>query len=190
MGLHGAGPIMVEAGARSAADRFVILIGAVTEGEIVHRALARCQSAGRCEERVGHDLACLDIACHHGSPRARIEHRSFRHNQFDRTQAAIVHGNGIVDQRAHDIKCRCACYGFGRVEIIGQLSAGAGEIEDGRSLIPVDPDGYLHHRTVVHRIGECAVVQPVEQPPDAFLRIGENVVHIGGHHVRSLIARG
>src|SRR3546814_4512168 len=54
----------VEAGtrARAAGDRLIILAGVIAEGEIVHRALRGGHRAEGGEQRVGDDLARLDIA--------------------------------------------------------------------------------------------------------------------------------
>ena len=63
----------VEAGARrrAGADRLVILMGRVAEGEVVHRALRGAERAERAEQRVGHRLRHLDIARDHGRGIAR-----------------------------------------------------------------------------------------------------------------------
>ena len=70
---------MVGPRTRAAADRLVILVIRIAEGEIVHRALRGREATGRGEERVGHDLARLDIARDDRRAGARIEHRAFGH---------------------------------------------------------------------------------------------------------------
>src|SRR3546814_5255858 len=44
-------------------------------------------------------------------------------------------------------------------------------------------------RSIVHFIGEAALVEPVEEAPDAFLGIGEDMVHIGRDHLGALFLR-
>ena len=52
VGVHGVGAVEARAGRRAGADRLVILIGRVAEGEVVHRALRGGQRAERAEQAV------------------------------------------------------------------------------------------------------------------------------------------
>ena len=45
-------------------------------------------------------------------------------------------------------------------------------------------------RSIVHRIGELAILEAVEQPPNGFLGIGQHVTHVSGDHIGSVIPRG
>src|SRR5581483_8004108 len=56
-----AGAVVEHARRRARADRLVILVTRVAEGEVVHRALRRGERAERTEEAVGDVLAGLDI---------------------------------------------------------------------------------------------------------------------------------
>ncbi|MNC28716.1 hypothetical protein D3C75_769370 [compost metagenome] len=90
MGLDGGGPVETRPCAGPTGDGFIILTRLVAEGEIVHRSLAGGQDAQRAVKRIHHGLAGLDIARHHGGGIARVQHRAFRHDQFDRFQATFV----------------------------------------------------------------------------------------------------
>ena len=129
MRLHRARSVMIRSRARAARDRLVILVALVAEREIVHRPLARRKAARRSEQRVGDDLAGLDIPGDDRGGISRIEHRAIGHHQLDRPQAAVIHRDRIVDQRANDVERSRAHDRKRRVEIVRLLVARAGEIE-------------------------------------------------------------
>ena len=90
MRVDGAGSVEIGAGTSTAANGLVVLVGIVAEGEIIHRALRGCHLAHRAEERVGDDLAGLDIAGHHGRGPFRRQHGVRGNKKFDRLEAAII----------------------------------------------------------------------------------------------------
>ena len=183
------GPVMAGARARAAGDGLIILIVAAAEREVVHRPLRRRQPAGRREQGVGDNLAGLDVTRNHGCRVSGVEHGPIRHDQPNRPQAPVVHGDRVVDQGPHDIERGRSDDRSRRIEIVGQLAAGPGEIERRRPRRLVDADRDADGRSIVHRIIERAVVQSVDQPPHRFLGVGEDVAHVGGDDVGADVAR-
>ena len=73
--MHGRRAVEALARRRARADRLVILVIDVAEGEVVHRALRGAELAERGEKHVRDGLARLDIA---GDHRRRIVGRQHR----------------------------------------------------------------------------------------------------------------
>ena len=108
---------------------------------------------------------------------------------LQRAQAPFVHRHGIVDQRAHDIQHRRAHHRQRRIEIVGQLRRGAGEVDSGFAGVPVDRDGDMDFRAVVHRCHEAAIAEPAEQRAHGILGLLLDMAHIGIDRRPPLFAR-
>ena len=134
-----AGAVGEDTGRRARADRLVVLIAVVAEGEVVHRALRRSERSQRPEQAVGDGLRGLDIARHHRRRIARREHRAFGNDDVDRPQAAGVHGDVALDHDAEAVEHGGAGHRLGRVEVGRLLGRRAGEVD--RRLAPVAVDG-------------------------------------------------
>jgi hypothetical protein len=180
----------VEIGARACAarDRLIILIARIAEGEIVHRALARRERAAGGEQGVGDHLAGLDVAGDDRGGESGIQHRAFGHSKVDRPKATVVHRDRIVDEGAEDVERGGATDRIRRVEIVRLLIAGSGEIDDRRAGHGIDGDGDRYAGAIVHLVGEGAVLQPADQPPDGLLGIGHDVAHVGVDRLAAIFA--
>src|SRR4029078_9959081 len=149
MRLHRGRAIEAVAGRRARADRLVILISRVAEGEIVHRALRRAEHAERAIETIDDGLAGLDIAGGNRSGVTRLQHRALRHDDLDGTEAAGVERNLLIHQRAEYIKHASARDRLGGIEGVGDLRAGAGEIDGRFARLLIDLDGDLDDAALV-----------------------------------------
>ena len=125
--------LSVEAVARAgaAADRFVILMACIAEGEIVHRALRGRQHAQRAEQRIHDGLARLDIAAGDSGRRTRAQQRTVGHDDVERPQTPGIHRDVAVDEAAENIEHGGFGDGARRIEIVRLLRARAGEIDHG-----------------------------------------------------------
>ena len=187
VGLHRIGPVEPasvgdRSGTRTTRDSLVILVTRIAEGQVVHHPLRSGKRAQRAEDRVGHDLAGLDISGDDGGWGLRVQHRPVGHDQPDRRKAAFVHRDIAVDHRADGVEHRCLDDGNGRVEIPRVLSAGAGQVEQSFLGIAVDRDGKPDDGPVVHLVGKAAVVQPVQQGAHRFLGLCHDVAHVRIDH--------
>ena len=135
-----AGAVAEHAGRRARADRLVILVAVVAEGEVVHRALRRGERAERAEQAVGDVLRGLDIAGDHRRRIARRQHRAFGDDDVDRPEAAGVHRDVALDHDAEAVEHGGAGHRLGRVEVGRLLGAGAGEVDGRLALVAVDGD--------------------------------------------------
>ncbi len=113
--------------------------------------------AERAEQRVGDDLADLDVAGDDRRRIDRVEHRTRRDDQRDRAHAAVVQRDVVVDQAAEDVQHRGAHDAARRVEIARQLRARAGEVDRRGAVRAVDRHGDADRRAVVDVVGEAAV---------------------------------
>jgi hypothetical protein len=74
--------------AGAAADRFVVLMAVVAEGEVVHRALGGGHHAERAVEGIHHALRRFHVARDHRRRRARIEQAAGRDHDVQRAQSS------------------------------------------------------------------------------------------------------
>src|SRR6476620_4044769 len=74
MSLYRAGSVVIGPGPGTTRDRLVILVALVSEGEIVHRSLARRKPLRRCKQGVRDDLARFDISSDDRGRIFRVEH--------------------------------------------------------------------------------------------------------------------
>jgi hypothetical protein len=116
--VHARRAIKARPGGRAGADRLVILVGGVAEGEVVHRALGRRQRLGGAEHGVGDVLAGFHIAGHDGGRILRAQHGAFGDDEIDRLQATGIHRDRLFGQHAEHVKHRRAGHRFRRVEIV------------------------------------------------------------------------
>ena len=174
-------------GARAAADGFVILVGGVAEGQVVHRALGPGHEAERAEQRVGHVLAGLHIAGHHRGGVARVQHAALGHDEPQRLEAAAVQRNVGIHQAAEDIEQGRHGDRLRRVVIAFVLRAGAGEVDGRGARGAVDGDCHRDFRAVVHLVGEGAALQRIDHAAHALLGIILHMAHIGAHHIEAVL---
>ena len=127
--VDGAAAVVPGAGASSAADGLVILHLVIAEGEVVHRALRRGHHAERAVQGIGDDLRRLDVAGNDGRRRVGTQHAAFGNDEIDRLQAALVHRDVFIDQRAEDVQHRRATDGGGGVEVGVELGRRAAEVD-------------------------------------------------------------
>jgi hypothetical protein len=154
--------VEVRPGTGAAADRLVILIALVAEGEVVHGSLGGAHEAERAIERVGDDLRRLDVAGDDSRRIARAQHAAGGNDDLERLQAALVHGDVVVHQRAEDIEHGRLAHRRGRVEVAVLLRRGAREIDDGAAGLTIDVDAHLDDGTVVELVGEAAGLEHAE----------------------------
>ena len=121
VGVDGVCSVESRPGRRARADGFVILVFLVAEGQVVHRPLRGRHRAGGAEQAVRHRLTDLDIAGDDGGRIAWRQHRTFRHDDADRPQAAGIHRDVALHQQAEDVENGRPRDGRRRVEIIGTL---------------------------------------------------------------------
>ena len=179
VGVHGVGAGKAGTRRRAGADRLVILVARIAEIEIVHGALRRRHRAERTEQAIGHLLRGLDIAGDHRGGKFRRQQRFFRNDDADRAQAAGIHRNVVIDHDAENVEHRGAGHRLGRVEVVGLLRAGAGEIDGRFAALLVDADAHLDDGALVHLDRKRAVMQPVDDAAHAFRGIVLDVVHVG-----------
>ncbi len=185
MRVHRGRAVEVGPGAGAAADRLVVLVTGVAEGDVVHRALACRLHAEGAEQRVGDRLAGLDIAGHHGGRIFRRQHRAFRDDDLDRLQAAFVQRYAVVDQAAEDVQYGRTSDSGGRVVVRRPLIAGAGKIDNGRTILLIEGDFHFYFSAFVHRIGEFAVLHHVDDAADLLFRVVLYVPHVCMHDVEA-----
>ena len=135
-------------------------------------------------KRVAHGLRNLGIAGNHRRAGARVQHRAFRHDDFQRLQTALVQRDIRPHQRAENIQHHRPADRQRRVVIARVLRRGAGEIDHRLACRLIDAHLHPDLRPVVHRIAEFAVLQPPDHPAHAFLGIVLHVAHIGQHHLQ------
>jgi hypothetical protein len=172
----------------AAADRLVILVAVIAEGEIVHRALGGGHAARCPEQGIDDQLAGLHIARHDSGRRARIEQAAIRDDQLDRLQTALVQRNGVAHQAAEDVEHRRAGDRGGGVEIAVALGRGAGEIHGRRAVIAVDRDGDADLRAIVQTHRVHAVIQRIDHPAHGAFGIVLDMAHIGLHDVEPVVS--
>ena len=184
VGVDGVGALVVGSGAGAAADGFVVLVGAlVAEGEVVHGALAGRHDAERPDQRVGDGLRGFHVAGDHGGGILGRQEAVFRNDHVEGLEAAPVEGDIVVDHEAEDVEHGRHAHRRGRVEVVGLLGRGAGEI-DGRLAPPVvHLDGHAHLGAEIRLHDEAAVLEFVQDAAHAFLGVVLDVRHVGVHHV-------
>ena len=178
MRVHGAAAVPVRAGPGAAAERLVVLVAVVAEGEVVHRALARRGRAERAEQRGRHRLRGLHVAGRHGGGARGRQHASRRDDDVDGLQAAVVERDVRVDQRAEDVEHRRRRHRLGRVEVVAALRRGAGEVDGG----PAGARGRWPRHTTIR----AAVVELLAEAPRRVRRAGEPVEH-AAHGLRGVV---
>ena len=181
MGLHDRRAVKARPRAGAARDRLVVLVGLVAEGEVVHRALAGCHEAQRAVQRVGDAGRGLDVARHHRCRRVRVEHAARRHDDLQRLEATGVERDVVVHQRAEDIQHRGHGHRLGRVEVVGQLRAGAGEIDGGLAAAGIDRQVDDDLRAVVHGQREVAVLERRDDTPHRLFGVVLHMAHVAHH---------
>ena len=125
----------------AAAERLVVLVALVAEGEVVHRPLRGGDDAQGAEKRVGDRLRGLDVAGRDGRRRTRVEHRARRDDDVQRLEAAGVERDVGVDERAEDVEDGGRAHRGRRVEVVGALRRRAGEVDRRPRGRPVDANG-------------------------------------------------
>ncbi len=180
--LHDARAVEVRTGAGAARDRLVVLVRVVAEREVVHRPLRGRQHAERAVQRVGDRLRRLDVARDDRGRIARREHRPFGNHDPERLQAAGIHRDLVVDQRAEHVEHRGLAHGGRRVEVGRLLRARPGEVDRRRAPRLVDRDRHGDRRAAVHLVLEMAVGQHVEHAAHRLLGVVLHVLHVGANH--------
>ena len=193
--LHDAGAIeaarqrarRVEHPARPAAarDGLVILVARVAEGEVVHGRLAAGHHAQRAEQRVGDAGRRFHVTRDHRGGRVRVQHGARRDDDLQGLQATGVERNVVVHQRAEHIEHRRHADRRGRVEVVGLLGAGAGEVDGGAAAGRIDTDRDLDLRAVVQRQREGAILQARDDAAHRLLGVVLHMAHVGLHHVQA-----
>ncbi len=173
--------------AGAARDGLVILMLRVAEGEVVHGALARGLHAQCAEQRVGHAHADLHIARDHGGGRPRRQHRALGHDEMQGLEATGVERNVVVHQAAKHVQHRRHGNGLGRVEIVGLLRRGAGEVDLGFAPLSIDTDRHTNACAAIELQAERAVVQRADHPAHRGLGVVLHMLHIGAHHVQTIV---
>ena len=100
---------------------------------------------------------------------------------MQRAQTARIHRNIILHHHTKHIEHRRAGDGFGGVEIGRLLRRGAGEVNGGLALLPIDCDFHLDKGALIHLVRKCAVIQAFNQAGHTFSRIILHMAHIGLH---------
>ncbi len=98
--MHGGGAVETFSRRRAGADRLVILMARIAEGEIVHRALRGAERAQCAKQAINDILARLHVACDDGGRPARRKQGALRRNDFQRAKTARIHRDIRVDQHA------------------------------------------------------------------------------------------
>ena len=150
MGLDGIGAVEIGPRPGSAADGFVILIGFVAEGEIVHAALGGGQNPQSPVKGIGYELRSFHVAGDHGGGIAGVQHGTFGDDDVERFQAPPGERNVVVDQRPEDVKHRRLADGGRGVEVVRRLLRRAGEIDLGAPGFGLDGNLHLDPGAVVH----------------------------------------
>ena len=123
----------------------------------------------------------LDVAGDYRGWIARVEHRALGNDDVQRLEAAGVHRDLIVNQRAEDIQDRGLAHRRRGIEVRRLLWAGASEVNGRRTVRFVDRDGDDDVCAAVHLVLEVSVRQYVEHAPYGFLRIVLHVLHVRTH---------
>ena len=173
--------------AGAAADRFVVLMLVVAESEVVHRALGGGHRSQRAVQGVHHALRGFHVARHHRRWRAGIEQTTGGNHDVQWAQAAGIERNVVVHQGAKDVQHRRQTHRARRVEIVGLLRRGVGEVDASGASGMVQADGDPNHRAVVHLVGERAIAQPIQRPPHLFGGIVLDMAHVGVDRVRTKV---
>ena len=181
MRLDHAGAAKFRPRAGTARDGFVVLILPVAEGEIAHGAAARGHDAERAIQCVGHAHGSLDISRYDCRGRLGVQHARVRQNDPQRLQAARVQRNVIIDQGAKYIQNRGGGHGAGRVEIVVQLGARAGEVDASAAARNIDTHRDLNMRAIVERQRELAVFERCDDAAHGFFRVILHVLHVGAY---------
>ena len=175
-----AAAVVHAAGRRAGADRLVILVLFVAEGQVVHRALRIGERAHGAEHRVGDVLRGLDIA---GDDRRRIggpQHAAVGDDDVDRPQAAGIHRDVVLDHDAEGVEHGGARHRLGRVEIVLHHRRGAGEVDGRLALGAVDGDLHLDDLAGVGRVFVLGSVrQALQHAAHALGGVVLDVAHIG-----------
>src|ERR1700722_8740052 len=185
--LHHVGAVDPLAGARAAGHRLVVLVPVVAEGDIVHRPRPLRHHVERSVEGAGDRLAGLDVAGGDGGRVLGAEHRPGRDYHGQRLQAARVERYVLIDEGAEHVQHGRHRHPRRGVEVVGQLRAGAGEVDDGRPGARVN--GYFHpdHRPIVHLVGVLAVGQPGDDVSHRLGRVLLDVTHVGPDHIQAVL---
>src|SRR6185437_13709221 len=69
-----------------------------------------------------------------------------------------------------------------RIEVVGPLRTGAGEIDPRAPGRTVDRDPNTDHGAVIHLVGELTIVQNVEHAADRLRGMVLDVLHVGVDH--------
>ena len=195
VGLHhaGAGKALARAGA--AGHCLVVLVALVAKGEVVHGALAGRHDAQCTQQRIGDAGGGLHIARHHRRRRVGVEHGAGRDDDLQRLEAASVERNVVVHQRAKHIEHRRHADRGGRVEVVGLLGRGAGEINHRAALRRVHANGHANLGAIVQRQGELPVFQAGDDAAHRLFGVVLHMPHVGlhnsqpemGHHLVQLL---
>ena len=185
VGLHHGRSGIAVAGTAAPRDGLVVLVAGVAEGEVVHGGLAARHHAQGAEQCVGDAGGGFHIAGHHRSRRVRVEHAAGRDDHLQRLQAAGIERDVVIDQGAERIQHRRHADRGGRVEVVGLLRAGAGEVDGGPALRGIDPHSHPDLRAVVQRQGELAVLQAGDDAAHRFFGVVLHMAHVGLHHVQT-----
>src|SRR6185436_1713262 len=122
------GAVEIRPGAGAAGDGFVVLMHAVAEREIVHRALTGREHTERAVQAIRDDLRGLDVAGDDCSGILRLEHGSRGHDDLDRLETARVHRDLVVHERAEHVEHGGPRDWSRSVEVVRLLRTRAGEV--------------------------------------------------------------
>jgi hypothetical protein len=118
---------------------------------------------------------------------ARVEHAAFGHHDLDGFQAAGVERDLVVDQRAEDVEHRRHRDRARRVEVVGELRAGPGEVDLGAARLGIDAHLHADHRAVVERQRELAVAQCGDHTPHRLFGVVLHMGHVGRHRLAAVL---
>ena len=181
VGVHARRAVPARPGRRTGADRLVILILVVAEGEVVHGALRASHRAERTEEAVRDRLRHLDVTRDHRRRILRRQHRPLGDDDADGPEATRVHRDHVLHHHAEDVEHRRAGDRLGCIEIVRALRRGAGEIHRGLALFTIDRDLHADAAALIHLVVEAGVMQLRQHAGDAFGCVVLHVAHVGLH---------
>src|SRR6516225_680353 len=183
------GAVETGSGASPAANRFIILILAVSERQVVHCTLAGCQHAQRAIERIGYRLGGLNVAAHDSCRRLRGQHRPFWHDNPDRFQAAIIEWNIFFDQGSKYVEYGCPDNGRGRIEVVWLLCRGTAEINCRLPRRGVDLNPNMDLGAKIHALNKCPGLQTVDHAAHLLGSVRPDMLHVSLYNSNTELLR-
>ena len=171
---------------RARTDGFIILVGVVAKGEVVHGALRVGHGAQSCEDGIGDMLGGFHVASHNGCGVAWAEHAAVQNDDPDGFQTAGIHRDVAFNHHAEAIKNCGACHRFpGALKLLGFDARCAREVDGCLALGFVDRDFDMDDGTLIRMIFIFGILESLNDAPDAFLGVVLHIVHVGLDHIEA-----